>query len=168
MISVSIFALRDVIRKVQSEYQTPFNSISHTSPSAETDIKTLRSYLEHQKLQTYFPECENNQHAMEARDLMAVGAEYANKPAAFKNFTYTKYKTTNNGLSEAAPAAKDVGEDDAMLVDEDEVADFDLGSNPALEVDDLVLDDDEYPLGTDINDYIARTREIIEQLSHFE
>lgn len=168
MISISIFALRDIIRKVQSEYQTPFNSISHTSPSAETDVKTLRDYLECQKLQTYFPERENNQHATEARDLMAVGAEYANKPGAFKNFIYTQYKMTNNGLSEAAPTVKNIGEDDPMLVDEEEVADFDLGSNPALEVDDLVLDDDEYPLGIDINNYIVRTREIIEELSHFE
>ncbi|EDR02124.1 uncharacterized protein LACBIDRAFT_332685 [Laccaria bicolor S238N-H82] len=143
--------------KVQSEYHTPFNSISHTSPSAETDIKTLHNYLEQQKLQTYFPGRENNQHATEAHDLMAVGAKYVNKPGAFKNFTYMKYKMTNNGLSEGALAAEDIGEDDAMLVDEEEVADFDLGSNLALEVDDLVLDDDEYPLGTDINDYIART-----------
>jgi hypothetical protein len=62
---------------------------------------------------------------------MAVGAEYANKPGAFKNFTYTKYKMTNNGLPEATPTTKDIGEDDVMLVDEEEVADFDLGSNPA-------------------------------------
>ncbi|KIJ95844.1 hypothetical protein K443DRAFT_11076 [Laccaria amethystina LaAM-08-1] len=86
---------------------------------------------------------------------MAVGAEYANKPGAFKNFTYTKYKMTNNGLPEATPTTKDIGEDDVML-------------QPSLEVDDLVLDDDEYPLGTDINDYIAMTWEMIEELSHFE
>lgn len=88
MVSVSIFALRDVIRKVQSEFQTPFNSVNHTSPSTATDIQVLCDYLESQCIQTYWPEREHGDDTMEARDLITVGSEYANKPAAFRNFVY--------------------------------------------------------------------------------
>ena len=55
MVSVSIFALRDVIRKVQKEYMTPFNSKSHTSPSTAKDLQTLCDYLKNQQIQSYFP-----------------------------------------------------------------------------------------------------------------
>ena len=78
MVSVSIFALCDVIRKVQSEFQTPFNSINHTSPSTATDIQVLCDYLESQCIQTYWPEREHGNDTMEAHDLIAVGSEYAN------------------------------------------------------------------------------------------
>ena len=32
----------------------------------------------------------------------------------------------------------------------------------------LLFDDDEYPPGTNIGDYISMTYEIVEELSHFE
>lgn len=170
MVSVSIFALRDVIRRVQSEYKTPFNSTSHTSPSTELDLKTLRDHLENLNLQTYMPERENNQYASEVRDLLAVGAEYANKPSAFKNFTYTRRKATNLGTPEGSPPTDHVTHEDS------EQADFDLGSGSDSLLDQdttfdefpFLFDDDEYPPGTNIGDYISMTREVMEELSHFE
>ena len=89
---------------MQKEFVTPFNSISHTSPPAETDIKILCDYLEAQRLQTYHPERENNSSATEARDLIQGGSDYANTPSAYRNFTYTKYDYKNEGLPEAAPS----------------------------------------------------------------
>jgi hypothetical protein len=50
MISVSIFALRDVIRRVQLEYKIPHNSKSHSNPSTAKDIRAIRDYLELHKL----------------------------------------------------------------------------------------------------------------------
>ena len=102
MVSMSIFALCDVICTIQKEFQTPFNSGLHTSPLTKTDIQVLCHYLELKNLQTYHPERENNDAVTEVRDLIAIGSEYANKPAAFQNFTYTKFPMINHGLSEAA------------------------------------------------------------------
>ena len=115
MVSVCIFSLREVIRKMQKEFVTPFNSTSHISPPTEADIKVLRDYLEALCLQTYHPERENNSSATEARDLIQGGSEYANTPSAHRNFTYTKYIYKNGGLPEAAPSSprpeNDLGED---------------------------------------------------------
>jgi len=171
MVSVSIFALRDVIRRMQSEYKTPFNSTSHTSPSTKADLKTLRDHLKDLKLQTYTPERKNNQYASEVRDLLAVGVEYANRPSAFKNFTYTRWKATNLGTPEGSTPIDHLTQEDL------EQADFDLGCNgsdslldqdTAFDEFPFSFDDDEYPLGTNIGDYISMTHKIIEELSHFE
>ncbi|PBK71025.1 hypothetical protein ARMSODRAFT_987944 [Armillaria solidipes] len=53
MISVSVFILCKVIHKVQCEYQTPYNSITHTNPSANEDIQTMHNYLEVHRLQSH-------------------------------------------------------------------------------------------------------------------
>ena len=112
MVSVSIFALRNMIQCAQSEYKTPFNSTSHTSPSTKADLKILCNHLNDLKLQTCMPERENNQYASEVCDLLAVGAEYANKPSAFKNFTYTRWKATNMGMPERSPATDHLMQED--------------------------------------------------------
>jgi hypothetical protein len=83
MVSVCIFALRDVIRKMQKEFVTPFNGILHTSLSTETDIKIIRDYIEALCLQTYQLERENNSYAIEGRDLIQLGSGYSNMPSAF-------------------------------------------------------------------------------------
>ena len=101
MVSVCIFVLRDVIRKMQQEFQTPFNSFTHTSPSTEKDIKCLCDYLEAQHLQTYDPQRENNTNTSEAWDLIQTGSEYVDTPSAFRNFSYTKFNIKNHGLLEA-------------------------------------------------------------------
>lgn len=171
MVSISIFALRDVIWHVQSEYKTPFNSTSHTSPSTEADLKILRDHLKDLKLQTYTPERKNNQYASEVHDLLAVGVEYANKPSAFKIFTYTRWKATNMGTPEGSPPT------DHLMQEDLEQAGFDLGHNGSDSLLDqdmafdkfpLLFDDNKCPPGTNIGDYISMTHEIVEELSHFE
>lgn len=168
MVSVSIFALRDVIRKVQSEYQTPFNSMSHTSPSTASDISTLCQYLETQKIQTYTPKREHNEHTTPVRDLMADGAEYANKPSAFRNFRYT-HRSAKYPEGELPVEPVEAESDD-------EGADCDLGHNGqnSLFAEDIeydgcdfphTYDEDEYPVGADIAEHVAMTRDVIEELS---
>ena len=165
MVSVSIFALRDVIRKVQSEFQTPFNSINHTSPSTAMDIQVLLDYLKSQRIQTYWPEREHGDDIMEARDLMAVGSEYPNKPAAFRNFTYTKINATNSGVPEVEVSHDPEAESSDLEGDADE---YDFGFEKGLEFDDLSLDDEEFPLGTNMEDYISMVHEVVDELSRYE
>jgi hypothetical protein len=161
---------------LQSEYKTLFNATSHTSPSAEADLNSLRNYLKVQQLQTYKFDRDNNQYATLVRDLLAVGAEYADKLSAFRNFMYTHCKVTNLGIDEG-PVMTGLT-DDASPNDED-VADCDLSHNgsESLMAEDMVfdgdnspfmLDEDEYPPGTDIGDFIAMTKEIVDEFSRYE
>ena len=160
MVTVSIFTLWDVIRRVQVQYKTPHNSNSHTSPSTADDLKDLREYLETQKLQSFHPEREHNKYAIPARDLMALGAAYANKSGAFKNFRRDTRKAVNKGVPEGGPAA-DMPESE----DEDENLYHDLGVNVEIGMDDLAMDEEEFPFGTDPEQFIAMTQEVIDELS---
>jgi hypothetical protein len=165
MVSVCIFSLRDVIRKMQKEFVTPFNSTSHTSPPTETDIKILRDYLEALCLQTYHPERENNSSATEARDLIQCGSDYANTPSAYRNFTYTKYDYKNEGLPEAAPSLLPAEMD---LNNNEAVDDYcELDGDEAVDFDDLLLDEEEYPMGSDVGDYLAVVHEVIDELGRY-
>jgi len=163
MASMCIFALRDVIRKVQKEFQTPYNSNSHTSPSTETDIKVIREYLEAQHIQSYHPTCQNNEYATEAHDLIEIGSEYANTLSAFRNFIHTKYEFTNLGIPEGATIHNTETSRDYENDDQDEI---NLGAN--IELDDLVIDDDEFPPGTELGDYVGMMHEVIDELSHYD
>lgn len=167
MVSVSIFALRDVIRKVQKEYMTPFNSKSHTSPSTAKDLQTLCDYLKNQQIQSYFPNRENNSDSIEARDLIQTGAAYANKPTAFRNFKHVKYNLKNLGIPDNTTESVldvelEVGPD---AVNED--IDIDLGSDSRTELDDLLLDEDEYPLQSDLGNYIATVEDVIDEFDRY-
>ena len=167
MVSVCIFVLRDVIQKTQQEFQTPFNSFTHTSPSTEKDIKCLCDYLEAQHLQTYDPQCENNTNASEAQDLIQTGSEYVDTPSAFRNFSYTKFNIKNHGLLEAtATQLTDINADVDDV--EDLGDDCELDGNEAVCFEDLLLDKDEFHLGSDVGDYIATVHEVIDELSHYE
>jgi hypothetical protein len=163
MVTVSIFILRDVIRKVQQSYKIPFNSASHTSPSADEDIKDLRDYLRDNNLQTYSPNREHNDKATPARDLLAEGAMYANTARAFKNFRRDTRKATNLGT---AHGEKLFTED--PNTDPEEHADHDLGGDLDIDVDDLALDEEEFPPGTDIADLVAMTQEFVNELSQYD
>lgn len=104
---------------------------------------------------------------MEARDLIAGGFEYANKPAAFRNFTYTKISVKHGGVPEAAVSHDHDHEIEGSDRggDEDE---YDFGSGKGLEFDDLSLDDEEFPLGTNAEDYISLVHEVVDELSRYE
>ncbi|KAF4621737.1 hypothetical protein D9613_012151 [Agrocybe pediades] len=145
MVSVSIFALRDVIRKVQKEFATPFNSSSHTNPSTSTDIRNLCRYLKDENIQTPTLRRPGNDDVSKARDLIQEGAMYADKPAAFRNFRDTKYKVINKGIPEDGISPSHV---DAAAVESDtdsEEEEIIHPLRPHVEFEDLLLDDDEYP-----------------------
>ncbi|KIM89792.1 hypothetical protein PILCRDRAFT_2083 [Piloderma croceum F 1598] len=163
MVTVSIFTLRDVICRVQVQYQTPHNNDSHMSPSTVEDLKDLREYLEMQKLQSFHPTCEHNKYAIPARDLMAAGAAYANKSGAYKNFQCDTRKAVNKGVSEGAPRA-------AMPESEDEpdMSYHDLSNDAEVGMNDLAMDEEEFPLGTNPERYVAMTLEVIEELSKYD
>ena len=171
MVSVSIFALRDVIRKVQKEYTTPFNSKSHTSPSTVKDLQTVCDYLKSERIQTYFPNRENNTDSIEARDLIQVGAAYANKATAFQNFKHVKYNLKNLGIPGSTTESHSDREEEVrglIAVADSEDCDIDLGSDSRTELDDLLLDEDEYPLQSDIGDYIATVGNILDEFDRYE
>jgi hypothetical protein len=50
----------------------------------------------------------------------------------------------------------------------DEEADIDLGADTDLNVDDLAMDEEEFPVGTEIADFVSMTREFVRELSHYE
>jgi hypothetical protein len=160
MITVSIFVLRDVIRQVQIDYKIPHNGISHTSPSTTEDINYLREYLEQQALQTYTPNRENNTTAVPARDLMSSGAEYANTTRAFKSFCNNK-RNAKHSKNNALPITSNPSHDN---YENDKPADPDLGGDIDVELDDLVMDDEEFPPCTDVADFVAMARDVIEEL----
>ncbi|KAG6834995.1 hypothetical protein H0H93_005717 [Arthromyces matolae] len=174
MVTISIFALRDVIRKVQSEYNTPYNGTSHTSPCSKTDHANYSKYMKDHTLQSYTPTRPNNKYAIPARELIGVGAQYANKPSAFRNFRYDRRTAENLDVKEAgiSPSL------DVDSEEEEDFADCDLGHNGSRSLLDedlafdkdnaFLFDDDEYPPGTDIADYISMTREIVDELQHFQ
>ena len=163
MVTVSIFTLRDVIRCIQVQYKIPHNSTSHTSPAAEKDIKDVRDYLEAQSLQSYLPQRENNTHATPVRDLMVSGSAYANKAGAFKNFRRDMRHTTNKGTPDSNRSSQpEIGADD------DDSGDHDLGQEVDLDMDDLAMDEEEFPPGTDVSDFVAMTKEVIDELSRYD
>ena len=120
MVSICIFILHDVIRKMHQEFHTPFNSLAHNSPLTENDIKTLCNYLEAPHLQTYDPQHENNTSATEARDLIQSRSEYMNTPSAFRNFKHTKFNIKNYGSLEAAAPSPSIDINAYVLLDNEE------------------------------------------------
>lgn len=167
MVSVCIFALHDVMRKVHQEFQTPFNSVSHSSPSNATDTKTLQEYLETHHIQMYSPHRENNCNSIEARDLIQAGAQYANTPSAYNNFIYTRVKAKHQSTCSSLPSRSSSPSlsDTAVDCDSDEEChDIDAGADLQVEFEDLLMDEEEYPIGSDGKEYITMMREIIEEL----
>ena len=159
MVAVSIFTLRDVIQRVQGQYKTPTNGNHHTSPSTAEDLKYICDYLEQHKLQTFVPQHQHNKYTREAWDLMAEGAAYANKANAFWNFQRDSWKATNKGVAEAAPHSDTESEDD------NEYANPDIGGSPDIDMDDLAMNEEEFPLGTDPSWFVAMVQEVIDELS---
>jgi hypothetical protein len=160
MVTVSIFTLRDVIRRVQAQYKTLLNRNSHTSPTTADDIKDLHDYLQTQQLQSFWPTCEHNKYMLPARDLMAIGAAYANKAGAFKNFWCDTCKATNKAIPE-----RDTMTDTPESEDKDNHLYHDLGDDADVGISDLAMDEEEFPLGTDPAQFIAMTQEVIDELS---
>lgn len=163
MVLVSIFALCEVMQNVQKEFATPFNSISHTTSSTSTDVTVLRNYLQDQRIQTHWLKCINNDDSMEAQDLIQAGAEYANTPSAFCNFTYPRYNTKNHGLNSDSVANSIAEDKDGDEDQPDEDNSIDPG-NCQTDFDDLLLDEDEYPTRVDGTVYCEMMLEMVNEL----
>jgi hypothetical protein len=162
MVTVSIFVLRDVIRRVPEGYKIPFNSTSHTSPLTHKDIMDICNHLHNNKLQSYMPECENNDKATPVRDLLAEGAAYANTTRAFRNFRRDTRKAANLRTAHGEKLSAECD------LDSGEYANPDLGGDINLDLDDLAMDKEEYPVGTNMADFIAMAREVVDELSHYD
>ncbi|KAF9546818.1 hypothetical protein CPC08DRAFT_738526 [Agrocybe pediades] len=154
MVSVSIFALHDVICRVQMEFGTPYNGSLHTDPSTAGDIKILCDYLEMQSIQSYTPRRHGNNDTTPAHNLLEAGAEYVNKPSAFRNFKYMRFQTTNLGVPEDSSASSN----HARPMDED-------GDFGEATFDDLLFDDNEFPVGLDSKSYFGIVNSVIEDFS---
>jgi hypothetical protein len=155
MISVSIFALRDVIRRVQSDYKIPHNGKSHSNPSKTEDIRRIRDHLEINKLQSFCPERENNDLAVPVQDLMETGAAYANTARAFQMFRPDDRKA-NLGTRNAASSTDDT------IDEEEEVANYDnYGQDLDLDLGDLAMDDEEFPSSIDPSDFVVMATEAL-------
>jgi len=96
---------------------------------------------------------------------MAAGAEYANKVGAFKTFKRDTRKALNKGGAERAPSI--IRGDENESEDNDE-AYHDLGGDADLTMDDLTMDDEEFPPGTDLVDLIAMSQEVIDELRRYD
>jgi len=113
-----------------------------------------------QKLQSFCPTHEHNKYAIPAQDLMAVGAAYANKSRAFKNFQHDTHRALNKGISGGVPRTAT-----PESVDKPDNSYHDLGDDAEVRMNDLAMDKEEFLLGTDPDRYIAMTLEVIEELS---
>jgi hypothetical protein len=160
MVTVSIFTLRDVIRRVQDSYKIPYNSTTHTSPAADEDIQEIRNYLQKETLQTYTPDRKENERATPIQDLVAAGAAYANTVGAFNNFRRDNCNATNHGMAHG----NRTGADNAGQSADKEEADIDLGTDMDLDVDVLAMDEEEFPMGTDIAEFVSMACEVIDEL----
>ncbi|KAJ7465508.1 hypothetical protein FB451DRAFT_1178990 [Mycena latifolia] len=150
MISVSIFALRDVIRRVQLDYKIPFNGKSHTNPS---------------KIQSFWPERDNNDCPVPARDLMEIGAAYANAARAFKTFRADTRKASNSGTKNGVPLSEGHNED----LEEEEGTNYDnYGEDLELDLGDLGLDSEEFPTGIVPSDFVAMAKEALRAMDDLE
>lgn len=165
MVTVSIFALQDAIRRVQESFKIPYNGKSHTSPSTGDDIADLREYLKVKQLQSYKPQRDGNDFATPVRDLLATGAAYANTAAAFKNFRQDKSTVVNHGVPIGVPVA---GEESEEAVNEDDELDLDLGADIGINIEDLAIDTEEFPADTDLADFVLMARDAVEELSRLE
>ncbi|PPQ87154.1 hypothetical protein CVT24_006989 [Panaeolus cyanescens] len=172
-ISTCIFALRDVVRNMQSEFRTPFNSHFHASPSTATDIKLLQEYLETHKIQSHYPQRQHNDDSVLARDLIQCGADYANRPTAFRNFVYIRQRLDNLGVADADNAGAC---SDSDLIDEvgnetpenGDIDDADAQSPMSVDFEDLQLDEEEYPFQMDLASYISSIDDMMEEFARLE
>ena len=166
MVTVSIFTLCDVIRRVQDCYQIPYNSSTHTSPAADEDIADVRNYLQEQTLQLYTPDRKENKWATPSchRDLLSAGAAYANTAGAFNNCRCNTHHAVNYGT----PHGNSIDILDNVGGTMEDSTDIDLGADPGLDVNDLAMDEEEFLAGTDISDFVAMAREAIDELFQYD
>lgn len=158
MVTVSIFTMQEAIRRVQVDYKIPHNTNSHTSPDATEDINEIMEYLFTQTIQLYTPLRSGNDQATPGRDLLVEGSAYSGTAGAFNNFRRDTRNVVNHGIGHAAGAT-------AQEDIEEEEASIDLGADVGIDIEDLAMDEEEFPVGTDLADFVAMYHEMIDELS---
>lgn len=176
MISVSIFILRDVIRRVRAGYKIPYNGSKHTSPSMEKELSVLREYLASNSIQTYCESRDGGDLTKPVRDLFTEGVKHANSASAFQSFCSVHSRATyRDGLdtnasdqqSDAAPAVQTeesevaeggAGDDGAEEDDAEDYNEEDLGA-PTL--DDVLDDEEEFGADADLVSVIESMRDML-------
>lgn len=110
VVSLCLWSLRSVLKRVGQQYEIPYNGTSHTSPASEKDMKNLMDHLQTYSIQTYTRGREFNDEIPEARDFLTNGGAYSNTPKAFSTFvrdtrnaTYKAHSTSSDEGSEANP-----------------------------------------------------------------
>lgn len=159
MISVSIFILRNVIRRVRAGYKIPYNGQRHTSPSITKELEELQSYLRDHSIQSYHEACEGEEFAKPVRDLFSEGVKYASSASAFKNFRPVVSKATHKGTqglagtheTEVTDADDEGAEDSDLLLD-------------SVEMDDLLADEEEFDADADLGDIVSCMRDVVNAL----
>jgi hypothetical protein len=112
----------------------------------------------------YTPDRKENERATPIQDLVAAGAAYANTVGAFNNFRRDNRNATNHGMAHG----NRTGADNAGQSADKEEADIDLGTDMDLDVDVLAMDEEEFPMGTDIAEFVSMAREVIDELLRYK
>lgn len=155
--SVSIFALQEVIRQVKTHFKTPCNSNSHTSPSTEADVQIILDCLMANMIQSYTPSRLNNKWATPSWDLMVTGAVYAMTAPAYHNFQPDKRRVYfASGTSIPQPSSVKETSDPCYFQED-----------PALDLGDLSLDDEEFPADLDPGQVVSFVEEAVKALSFY-
>ncbi|KZP08274.1 hypothetical protein FIBSPDRAFT_939097 [Athelia psychrophila] len=96
--------------------------------------------------------------ATPGRDLLVEGSAYSGTAGAFNNFRRDTRHTVNHGTGHATDAAtqEDVNEKETSI---------DLGADVGVDIKDLAIDEEEFPVGTDLADFVAMYHEMIDELS---
>lgn len=124
----------------------------------------MNDYLQLQWLHDFFPGQEHNDVATEACNLIEVGAQYANKSGASWNFKDTKFKTKNYGAQIDVDYVEEEHESSDEDRDELESCNIDAGPNLYADLNDLLLDKEEYPEGLDSAEVFSTVNEVIDKL----
>lgn len=149
MVTVCIFQLREVMRKVQAMYDIPSHGTRHTNPDDEEEIQKLMDYLKNDKVQEFCKNREGNDEIASVTDLMAEGWKYADTAKAFRNFKKDTRVAENHGINGGENASTGDGSagaeagDEADVDGDDDAEDMDLGGAIVTE-DDLAVDDEEF------------------------
>lgn len=159
MVTICIFMLRDVMRKVQRMYDIPSHGTRHTNPNEKEELKRLMEYLAEDKLQEFKLNRDGNEDIEPVSDLMIQGAGYGDTAKAYRNFKSERRQAKFAGGGDAG-APSDV-EAVALVGDEEHIKDGeedddsesveggvtreenDLGSFGVVE-EDLGVGDDEF------------------------
>lgn len=122
VVSLCLWSLRSVLKRVGQQYEIPYNGTSHTSPASEKDMKNLMEHLQMYSIQTYTRGREFNDEIPEARDFLTNGGAYSNTPKAFSTFVRdtrkATYKAQSTSSNEGSEGSETDSEDTGALPDQ--------------------------------------------------